>query len=522
MFSRWSRYYHTLKFLKWRQVKYQLWYRLAPPNTKPDQKAKSLSGQWDLQLADSIPSYISWLDNYRFKFLNIEHDFKNKIDWNYNAYGKLWTYNLTYFEFLSQPDLPKEKGLELIHDFIGQQSIIKDGVEPFPISLRIIFWIKFLLKHTIQDPKIDQSLYGQLQMLYKKPEYHLLGNHLLENGFALLFGGLYFTDKKVLKLGSAILEEQLNEQILSDGGHFELSPMYHQLMLCRMLDCINLLKNNPENSLDNLMELLTEKVALMLGWMTQITFSNGDMPLVNDSANEVAPSAKTLTTYAARLEIFPKIKPLKTSGYRKIKMSSYELLMDVGNIGPDYIPGHSHSDTFNFILYHKGQPIVVDTGISTYEKNGRRKEERSTSAHNTLVIRYLNQSEVWGGFRVARRAKITQLKELDGQITATHDGYRRINCEHRRTFTYREQYLEIKDIVTGQHGGTAFLHFHPTVFPQLKDQQITGKFGVIDFENADKIQLIPYQLATGFNQTNEGLKAVISFKDHLHTIIKLT
>ena len=44
-----------------------------------------------------------------------------------------------------------------------------------------------------------------------------------------------------------------------------------------------------------------------------------------------------------------------------------------------YQPGHSHADTFNFELYIKNKPIIVDTGISTYENNQQRRYERSTS-----------------------------------------------------------------------------------------------------------------------------------------------
>ena len=51
-------------------------------------------------------------------------------------------------------------------------------------------------------------------------------------------GGLQY--KKAVE----ILREELEEQILNDGGHFELSPMYHQIMLFRVLDCINLIENN--------------------------------------------------------------------------------------------------------------------------------------------------------------------------------------------------------------------------------------------------------------------------------------
>lgn len=43
----------------------------------------------------------------------------------------------------------------------------------------------FLGKHKIRNDKYDVILFKQLQLLTHKLEYHLLGNHLLENGFAL-------------------------------------------------------------------------------------------------------------------------------------------------------------------------------------------------------------------------------------------------------------------------------------------------------------------------------------------------
>ena len=75
-------------------------------------------------------------------------------------------------------------------------------------------------------------------------EYHILGNHLLENGYALLFGAYYFGDKKLYEKAYQIVSEELEEQILEDGAHFELSPMYHQILLNRLLDCIYLVNSN--------------------------------------------------------------------------------------------------------------------------------------------------------------------------------------------------------------------------------------------------------------------------------------
>ena len=63
------------------------------------------------------------------------------------------------------------------------------------------------------------------------------------------FGGACFNGSEAngwLHKGLDILAEQLAEQILSDGGHFERSPMYHAIILEDMLDVLNLAKALPD------------------------------------------------------------------------------------------------------------------------------------------------------------------------------------------------------------------------------------------------------------------------------------
>ena len=185
----------------------------------------------------------SFLGNNSFEFLNLKKEF-SEINWNYSTNGKLWTYNLNYFDFLNQENISKEEGLKLIRNYVSKYSELKDGLEPYPISLRGINWIKFLSRYYIREKNINKVLYNDYLRLVDNLEYHLLANHLLENGFSLLFGAYYFQDEKVYKKAKNILREQLEEQILADGGHYELSPMYHQIILHRVLDCINLVENN--------------------------------------------------------------------------------------------------------------------------------------------------------------------------------------------------------------------------------------------------------------------------------------
>ena len=217
-----------------------------------------------LRLAPFIPFSISLLENQSFTFLNRTKNFPDKSDWNYRGFGTLWQYNLNYFDYLLQPGMTRETGLALILDFIERADGNGPSFDPYPISLRGMNWIKFLSLRAIGDGRnkapdggrtvsttidgadgvaIHTSLYAQYMRLLDNIEYHLMGNHLLENGFSLLFGGVYFGDARFCRKAEEILREELAEQILPDGGHYERSPMYHQIILGRVLDCINLLKS---------------------------------------------------------------------------------------------------------------------------------------------------------------------------------------------------------------------------------------------------------------------------------------
>ena len=66
--------------------------------------------------------------------------------------------------------------------------------------------------------------------------------------------------------------------------------MYHQIILFRLLDCINLIKLNKTWIVDDLSFL--KKASLMCTWLKHITYQNGDIPMVNDSTFKIAPSSK--------------------------------------------------------------------------------------------------------------------------------------------------------------------------------------------------------------------------------------
>ena len=401
-----------------------------------------------------------------------------------------------------------------MQNYLVSDSNRKIGLEPYPTSLRGINWIRFLSYHSVNDNDLNKDLFRQYEILLDNLEYHLLGNHLLENGFSLLFGGYYFKEDKFYNKAIEIITRELDEQILSDGAHFELTPMYHQIILSRVLDCINLIANNTWKDGNNL-QVLVDYASSMLGWLKEVSYSSLDVPMFNDSAHDIAPSTKTLFDYAERLGVnIGKIK-LNESGYRKIKRLNYECILDIGNIKAEYIPGHTHADTFNFEVRIDGMPFIVDSGIGTYESNSKRHIERSTKSHNTVEVMNVNSSEVWGGFRVGNRAIVSKIKESNSEISATHDGYlRRFNVLHTRKWNFKDHYIIIEDLLSNSSKAKFYIHFHPSV------NILTIKRVIVAYNFDYKIQ--NYQYSLGFNNYITAKKVIVFFKKSLKIKINLS
>lgn len=503
-------YFETLCHLKPIQVWYQVYYRVCAKRggfSVPETIPASPS----VRMNRCVPTFSSYSGNNTFEFLNRAKSFE-EIDWNFSDFGNLWTYNLNYFEFLNQESITKEEGLGLINDFISKSPTHISGYDPYPTSLRIINWVKFLSRYEIHDEIINRQLYSDCIRLTKNLEYHLLANHLLENGFGLLFGAYYFRDDALYRKAAKIIRKELKEQILKDGAHYELSPMYHQIILSRVLDSYNLVVSNAWEVRVSLSSILDETARKMLSWLENMTFDSGVIPMVNDASPGIAPETRQLLEYARPLNIKKAKMPLCESGYRMFKNDRFELLCDVGQIAPSYQPGHSHADNLNFILHIEGIPCIVDTGVSTYEKNDRRQKERSTEAHNVLVINNENSSQVWSGFRVGRRARTTILQENTTGVTAQHDGYRHSGVMLQRSFGMTDTQVIITDRIEGRYAENeirGYIHFHPDVACAREGAtwRINGEY-IVEFTPGVKTNIESYQFADGFNKLREAKRLV--------------
>ena len=513
---------NTVIHLKWIQVFYQLYYKVRNRVSDPISFG-TLKGFTPIEEPLNFIDYsiqpqaitIQFSDQGPIKvsFLNLFHEFPANVDWNYNGNGKLWTYNLNYFDFLFDSSLETTSGKELIKLYCDDYVSLKDGLEPYPISLRGINWIKFLSINNIRDNEIDQCLYKQFKILESNLEYHILANHLLENAFSLFFGAYYFQSDEFYRKSKQLLLSQLKEQILIDGAHFERSPMYHQILLFRLLDAINLVKNNSWKDSELLTELI-DTTGSMLSWLGVMTFRDGQIPYLKDATKGIAPTTQELLDYAKLLSVeWEKDISLSDSGYRKFSNENIELIVDVGGITPTYQPGHAHADELNFVLNLNGKPLIVDVGISTYEKNERRQLERSTISHNCVSLDNSNSSEVWGGFRVAKRAKVRLLNDSASEIEAEHTGFEKIGLSVKRKFSVSQSAFCIEDTLSGNSSlvehTVSTLHFHPDVQFKISGNDIFADNIRIKLEGFRSFTLENYEYAYGFNRLIEAKKLVL-------------
>ena len=149
------------------------------------------------------------------------------------------------------------------------------------------------------------------------------------------------------------------------------------------------------------------------------------------------------------------------------------LLCDIGRIGPKYLPGHAHADTLSFELSLAGTRVIVNSGTSEYGLADERLRQRGTAAHSTVVVGDTDSSEVWSGFRVARRARVDAIETSETPqgltVSATHDGYIRLpnGPRHSRRWTLTESGLRIHDSLDQATRGEARYHLPPGVSTEI-------------------------------------------------------
>ena len=458
-------YYWTIRYLKPEQVLWRLGKKLgmkcalAGSASRGQGEARQI-GVRELDHDNQFLARFSSkeLMEDRVTFLHESETISWEGAWHVESRSHLWNFNLHYFEYLHPMakaflDTGDRKYLDktarMIRGWIAANPADRggDGWSAYTISLRLTNWLGYLaaVGGELDDDfrrNMEDSVFAQYAHLSTHLEKDILGNHYFENLKTLVLCALYFHDEVFLPAALANFRRECREQILPDGMHFELSPMYHKIVLEGLLRVSIALRE--AGMADVPLEAMAQN-------MLDAAFTKEDgltrTPLFNDSGDNVAKSMESILSAAKRLGLTPERKnELPDSGYYFLKKGKWKLIVDAGAAGPDYIPGHAHCDAMSFELFREGQPVLVNCGTYAYQC-AERHYFRSTQAHNTVQVAGVEQSEIWSTFRLARRSRTKILEVSENSISMEMTDYR--GNRIRRDIRLEAECLRITDRADG-------------------------------------------------------------------------
>lgn len=481
--------------------------------------------------------FSSICDN-EFIFINQKVRIDLDTSWNDKLIPHLWRYNLHYFEYLfslaykfknTKEDKYYIKYCELISKWITNNiPFAGDGWHPYTISLRLVNWISTItvfksLFENDQNFKLKFISSVELQYRYLKNnlEKDVLGNHYFENIKALILCSIWLNEADILRYSVNELQKQVNEQVLPDGMHFELSPMYHKIILEDLIRINYWLKNIKHGI------YYDEIISKMLNYIYSIEKDINVTPLFNDSASGISKELRVLLLAAnTHFNITAEyIESYENGGIHLQEVDNKKLIFDVGKICPDYLPAHGHCDTLSYELYCDSEPFIVNSGTYEYNRGEWRNYFRSTQAHNTVLINKEEQAQFWSSFRIANRVNNCLFESVIVNDKNIFKGYYRTytNKEHRRVIGFiNKELLLVIDNVSSRTDDlvSSYIHLSPKLIINEDNTQIikdSVKRATIIPINIMKLQVLNgwYSKEFGIKEKNSVIEMTASSKESL-------
>jgi uncharacterized heparinase superfamily protein len=398
-------------------------------------------------------------------------------DWEMAGAPLLWRFHLYYWDWAwalaDGKHCPQARALFAAMWQSWHLAVVRGrgpAWHPYPAALRAWSFCG-IYRALAEGTPIEAGFRGELAahagFLRRNLETDVGGNHLIKNLKALAGLAVFFADDALLARVLSRLRRQLGTQVLPDGGHYERAPAYHSQVLGDLIDIARLLRAAGRDE----PTWLHDAIAAMRRWLGAVLTPAGGVPLLNDGFpvdHELLTQLAPIPPPGGPLQVLP------DTGLARATAGGWQVLVDIGPPCPRELPAHAHADTLSCLVHVDSEPLLIDTGTSTYAAGAARDRERSTAAHNTLEVDRRDSTEVWGAFRAGRRARVlgVSARADAGTVTvdAVHDGYRGLRGRplHHRRWTLCARGLRVDDTVTGKGRHRVVVRWHLVPGAQLR------------------------------------------------------
>ncbi|MBR0871745.1 heparinase II/III family protein [Bradyrhizobium tropiciagri] len=312
---------------------------------------------------------------------------------------------------------------------------------------------------------------------------------------ALCYASLCLANQaRNIKTTTRRLSDELQRQILPDGGHISRNPgalveLLSDLLPLRQTFAARNIAPPPAllNAIDRMMPMLR-------------FFRHGDGSFALFNGMSTAPSDLVATLLAYDDTRGVPMAGMPHTGFQRLDAGVSALIVDTGPPPPPSVSQDAHAGCLSFEFSSGTSRIVVNCGMPSTGRDNWRPFARSTAAHSTLTYHDASSCqfvELSAMKRLLRGAPITSgpskvenYREAvsDGDmLTASHDGYlSRFGVIHRRALVLSRDgmHLEGEDTLTpGANGrikgGDAdfALRFH--LHPSVKASRLSDARGVM-------------------------------------------
>jgi len=351
---------------------------------------------------------------------------------------------------------------------------------------------------------------------------------------ALCYASLCLANQaKHIRGATRRLSEELQRQILPDGGHISRNP---GALIELLLDLLPLRQTFAARNIAPPPALLNaiDRIMPMMRF-----FRHGDGSFALFNGMSATPSGVVATLLAYDDAHGTPMAHMPHTGYQRLDAGPSTVIVDTGPPPAPHVSHEAHAGCLAFELSSGTNRIVVNCGIPTTGRENWRGFARSTAAHSTLtysetsscqfvelsaVKKLLQGAPIVGG---PRHVESYREATADGMIlTASHDGYlRQFNVTHQRVLTLSTDGTRLggEDALAKAHGA-AFrgaddyaLRFH--LHPAIKASRLSDGHGVMlvlpnrevwTFEAPDqKVELEDSVFLAGFDGPRRTSQIVI-------------